>query len=122
MRISDWSSDVCSSDLRRCLDTSHRGDGLGRNYSASSGGWLVAGRNRGNIGRRVMALLASVAMSANGLAVTAGQAQEKGATASGLAPEIADGAKKMPRPNEHVSNREIGKAARWENGCKSGYC
>src|SRR3546814_11387293 len=68
MRISDWSSDVCSSDLRRCLDTSHRGDGLGRNYSASSGGWLVAGRNRGNIGRRVMALLASVAMSANGLA------------------------------------------------------
>src|SRR3546814_18989291 len=53
-----------------------------------------------------MALLASVAMSANGLAVTAVQAQENGATASGLAPEIADGAKMLLRSNELVYNRD----------------
>src|SRR3546814_12220491 len=108
MRISDWSSDVCSSDLRRCLDTSHRGDGLGRNYSASSGGWLVAGRNRGNIGRRVMALLASVALSANGPALTSVPAPEKGSTATRLSPANAHGPKLLPPPHEPPSHRETG--------------
>src|SRR3546814_4412466 len=60
LRISDWSSDVCSSDLRIEGDilefVGHDGAGLGKGRHGHGIGVFAAGETRGHFGRRRIGL------------------------------------------------------------------
>src|SRR5690606_16245820 len=94
----------CRASLRGGMGTGNRRDGSRRDYSASSGGWLVAVNDRGNIRRRLAVLLASVAVCMNGIQPL--HAQESGLGIPSMADEDA---KMLLRANELVYNQDVQK-------------